>query len=738
MPELIFQDWVGLADLQLRSDAANFFEDVSKESGKRVSLLVDSPATYSGYLLNGRVYPGQHMQEGTRTWTDQAHGGISHFNKPVLLHHDSSQDPIGRVVKASFQALKSGDSFFEDYIEPARNGAEGSGVTTLGMRITDSAAIEKFLNKEYLTLSTSFYSPQAICTVCGTNMMQDGWCEHRPGQKYEVEDSDDVECYFVTGQMFYKEVSVVNDPAQPRAVVQNMKMEDCVSSGWDSQVWSPDVQPRFALQDSASGTITPLTLTEGERDVIPSGGNSIKRRIQVAIPAASPLTPEDVAQIEGNLSKAGAGSTDDTFTGWPVEDSVKETDLLDDEGFALAHIAKGLLASGLLKSDEELNVQDVSFVQGEMVAYIRGVTTPDPGDGHFHTLYLHLDLKDKVMRGWTEGTYVHEGDAPVQHGHGIEFGVKKIDADAWSGKTRDADRGDNHVHDVSVVLERDAQTVPGFDDVITLIDRYTDAIDSDDYWSELAADKQLSAKERGKLKSQTYCGPGRTFPIPDCAHVMAARRLIGRYKGTPAMKQAILDKVASKSAVFDYDGSETGQLSMENSEVENKTTDGAGGAPASTPDAASLKILTDQIATLAQEKKDLQSDRDRIQQELTDMTESANKFKAEGHSLRARNLALMRSVAGHADTADLDTFEKIERYGETLAERSSDSISDATKDEGTAFAEALQAKVHTPDKGVDPKVTDATTPDPRTVTRNQEDLDKKPEPTKDTDPADLM
>ena len=42
---------------------------------------------------------------------------------------------------------------------------------------------------------------------------------------------------------------------------------------------------------------------------------------------------------------------------------------------------------------------------------------------------------------------------------------------------------------------------------------------------------RLSTEQRKKLKGSTFCGPDRSFPVPDCAHVTAARRLIGNYKG---------------------------------------------------------------------------------------------------------------------------------------------------------------------------------------------------------------
>jgi hypothetical protein len=68
---------------------------------------------------------------------------------------------------------------------------------------------------------------------------------------------------------------------------------------------------------------------------------------------------------------------------------------------------------------------------------------------------------------------------------------------------------------------------------------------------ELAADSikdaKLSSEARKKLKSGTFCGPNRSFPVPDCAHVTAARRLIGRAKVSDSTKSKILACVSRKA-----------------------------------------------------------------------------------------------------------------------------------------------------------------------------------------------
>ncbi len=59
-------------------------------------------------------------------------------------------------------------------------------------------------------------------------------------------------------------------------------------------------------------------------------------------------------------------------------------------------------------------------------------------------------------------------------------------------------------------------------------------------------DAKLSSERRKSLASSVFCGPNRSFPVPDCAHVTAARRLVGRYNGEGS-KESILACVNRKA-----------------------------------------------------------------------------------------------------------------------------------------------------------------------------------------------
>ena len=51
--------------------------------------------------------------------------------------------------------------------------------------------------------------------------------------------------------------------------------------------------------------------------------------------------------------------------------------------------------------------------------------------------------------------------------------------------------------------------------------------------------KPLTTKQRKKMKKGTFCGPDRSFPVPDCKHVAAAKAFLGRSKFSSSTKKKI-------------------------------------------------------------------------------------------------------------------------------------------------------------------------------------------------------
>jgi hypothetical protein len=51
--------------------------------------------------------------------------------------------------------------------------------------------------------------------------------------------------------------------------------------------------------------------------------------------------------------------------------------------------------------------------------------------------------------------------------------------------------------------------------------------------------KPLTTKQRKKMKKGTFCGPNRSFPVPDCKHVGTAKAFLGRSKFSSSAKKKI-------------------------------------------------------------------------------------------------------------------------------------------------------------------------------------------------------
>ncbi|RLA01176.1 MAG: hypothetical protein DRQ47_08475 [Gammaproteobacteria bacterium] len=59
--------------------------------------------------------------------------------------------------------------------------------------------------------------------------------------------------------------------------------------------------------------------------------------------------------------------------------------------------------------------------------------------------------------------------------------------------------------------------------------------------------KKLTTKDRKKLNKGTFCGPNRSFPVPDCKHVAVAKAYLGRSKFSKSAKKKIASCINRKA-----------------------------------------------------------------------------------------------------------------------------------------------------------------------------------------------
>jgi len=170
------------------------------------SLLITVDATHAGYInRNGFCYDSGAMSYAVSqdVWTKP-------FEKPLLKNHDSNSDPLGRVVASRFI-----------------NTSESEGFTQLDVKVTDKEAIQKIIDGRFLTVSTHGApmegAPKELkyvkCSICDQNMLTaEEWCGHMRGNVYDNEKTgNEQKCFWSIGAMDYKEVSIVNSPADYRS-----------------------------------------------------------------------------------------------------------------------------------------------------------------------------------------------------------------------------------------------------------------------------------------------------------------------------------------------------------------------------------------------------------------------------------------------------------------------------------------------------------------------------------------
>jgi hypothetical protein len=51
--------------------------------------------------------------------------------------------------------------------------------------------------------------------------------------------------------------------------------------------------------------------------------------------------------------------------------------------------------------------------------------------------------------------------------------------------------------------------------------------------------KKLTTKDRKAMNKSTFCGPGKSFPVPDCQHVGTAKAFLNRSNFSKSTKQKI-------------------------------------------------------------------------------------------------------------------------------------------------------------------------------------------------------
>lgn len=285
-------------------DATQIINDMKSGKSTISAIDVEAESTHSGKNHNYCIYYEDSMEKDAESFTNP-------FKKPMLKNHnDYSGEPLGRVSRAWFAPSSLTD--------------ERSAIHTI-TRVTDSDAIEKFLDGRYQTLSIGGTMGTVTCNICGKTILKDGkfkFCGHWKGETYK-----DQVCYWGVRDIDYNEHSVVNNPADDFAQVMKItvltdkdKKEEGVGDNMDGMNNPTNTQDSTATQTPA-----------------PAVNDSVDKREQLlslidAMIAESKTSTEQVNDAQGEQNpdtpQAPEAAKDgvDTPAEKTVEDYKKELD----------------------------------------------------------------------------------------------------------------------------------------------------------------------------------------------------------------------------------------------------------------------------------------------------------------------------------------------------------------------------------------------------------------------------
>ena len=173
-------------------------QEMTTEGGMKY-LMPQIEAIHAGSTRNSTIYESDklkghaELKSGAFSWTQP-------YPKPVIYNHDVETEASGRVHSAHYT----------EYTVAGRPGL------IVVPKITHPKAIQDVLDGRLLTVSIGATTDSAVCTICGTDIIHEGFCGHMKGETY-----DGQHCEWKCGNLWFDELSWVNVPADPDAMIVN-------------------------------------------------------------------------------------------------------------------------------------------------------------------------------------------------------------------------------------------------------------------------------------------------------------------------------------------------------------------------------------------------------------------------------------------------------------------------------------------------------------------------------------
>ena len=597
--------------LSVSDNKKKYFKTKDSTSPSGHSLIAQIDMTHSGIVTrNYGFYLPSKMKDGARSFTQD-------YAKPVIVGHDENPleetTPIGRVIAADyistadkfiqndkylaklFQFHDSLDSHgldFVNYVIEAYDGKDGySGLGHIRgtVKISDEEAIQRILDERYMTVSTSMMSDSARCSICNTDWVHEGPCEHQRGAVY-----DDKVCVLVPGNMTYDHLGVVNAPADPHAHSFNiMGLQANNTSHLDSADeyhYKDDYEVAinlFAWADSGKKELVSLNVKEDVnlievKDSIQKMENAMAKKKTQKVSETLSSRIKDAIDVSMSMFRYSSES------GGHKSVSVSEyvENLSDADLGGMVEKMAAMMEDSAVVTDQMITDAVVKyFDDSEEFERVEDEAQEQDGMGK-KKKKKSMDSDDSGEEGTEDDDEGTEKDTTYKAGSGSKKKKKKRSMDNFKLVETEDEVSEERVADIlgslgelenvtdsvkNSIAEQYVLCEMG-DPIATLNFGAVDSVEAGDFAQKvltykdakklsdlspeelremvnthIAEDKRLSDEDFGKLKASDFCGMKGCFPVVDEDHYQACKTVLAEVAASDSIKGRILGAIERKA-----------------------------------------------------------------------------------------------------------------------------------------------------------------------------------------------